>query len=391
MSHLKAFEILKKIQDNNFSKSLETNVSELLDIFQQAGAPLIIGDTTVVFLYHGPAKKVALIGDMTEWKTFQPLERIAGTDLFFYQTELPADARLEYNFQIDDAELLTTDSLNPHLSLNGLGDLSELAMPAYQHHPLFKDFRTGQKGPWLNIETHTLPPGKLPYPHTIHVYLPPNYHKNNAIYPTVYFQDGEDYIEFAQVPYVLNQLIEEGLIPPLVAVFEAPPNRHIPDTPNRMTQYGLNDDYVDFFSDQLVQFVESHYRLQSAPESRLVVGDSFGGLISAYIAFSRPDFFGLCYSQSGYASFQNDALIAAYRDASPRPIRMYVDVGHFERSVGAAFLPEAEQDFLLANRRFEAVLRTHNYDFVYREYPEGHTWGNWRRHLIDALIHFFGA
>lgn len=391
MNHLKAFEHLKKIHENNFSGSLETAVSELLGILEKSGAPLIVNNSTVVFLYHGPAKKATLIGDMTEWKTFRPLQRIAGTDLFFYQMDLPADARLEYNFQIDDAELLTTDPLNPHLSLNGLGDLSELAMPAYQHHPLFKDFRTGKKGPWLNLDTHTLPPGKLPYSHKIHVYLPPNYHKESNSYPAVYFQDGEDYIEFAQVPYILNNLIEEGLIPPLVAVFEAPPNRHIPDTPNRMTQYGLNDDYVEFFSDQLVQFVESRYRLQGNRESRLVVGDSFGGLISAYIAFSRPDVFGLCYSQSGYASFQNDALISAYQNAPPRPIRLYVDVGHFERSVGAAFLPEAEQDFLLANRRFEAVLRARNYDFVYREYPEGHTWGNWRRHLIDALIHFFGA
>jgi enterochelin esterase-like enzyme len=38
----------------------------------------------------------------------------------------------------------------------------------------------------------------------------------------------------------------------------------------------------------------------------------------------------------------------------------------------------------------QEVLKKKNYDFVYREYPEGHTWGNWRRHLIDALIHFFG-
>jgi enterochelin esterase-like enzyme len=36
------------------------------------------------------------------------------------------------------------------------------------------------------------------------------------------------------------------------------------------------------------------------------------------------------------------------------------------------------------------ALAEKGYDFVYKEYPEGHTWGNWRRHLIDALIHFYG-
>jgi enterochelin esterase family protein len=37
-----------------------------------------------------------------------------------------------------------------------------------------------------------------------------------------------------------------------------------------------------------------------------------------------------------------------------------------------------------------AALDSAGYDLIYREYPEGHTWGNWRTHLIEALKHFFG-
>jgi hypothetical protein len=74
-----------------------------------------------------------------------------------------------------------------------------------------------------------------------------------------------------------------------------------------------------------------------------------------------------------------------------KPIRLYVDVGIYERAVGASFLPSKENDFLMANRRFKTVLEQKNYNFVYHEYFEGHTWGNWRRHLIDGLIHFFGT
>jgi enterochelin esterase-like enzyme len=36
------------------------------------------------------------------------------------------------------------------------------------------------------------------------------------------------------------------------------------------------------------------------------------------------------------------------------------------------------------------VLDKKGYDVVQREYHEGHTWGNWRRHLIDALEDYFG-
>ncbi len=61
------------------------------------------------------------------------------------------------------------------------------------------------------------------------------------------------------------------------------------------------------------------------------------------------------------------------------------------RTVGKGWLPDEEIDFVAANRRFRDVLSEGGYDFEYREYPEGHTWGNWRRHVADALIHYFGV
>ena len=159
--------------------------------------------------------------------------------------------------------------------------------------------------------------------------------------------------------------------------------------PNRMTEYGMNEEYVRFFADELVPFIEARYPARRSPDARLVAGDSFGGLISAFIPFMRPEVFGNGCSQSGYVSFRGDSLIKLYRETSRRPIRLFVDVGTYEENVGASFLPAAETNFTEGNRRFNKVLREAGYDFVYREYPEGHTWGNWRRHLIDALIWFF--
>lgn len=357
---------------------------------EQHGAPLIDNNSRVTFFYFGDVQKVGLIGDMTEWLHTQYFTRIEDTNLFYFQAEFPPDARLEYNFMVDDIDALATDPLNPHLSLNGLGPLSELAMPGYRHHRYFHDFRSGQKGTYDNIVTHELPPGRLGYAHRIHVYRPPGYDASNENLPVIYLQDGEDYIEFAQVPLVLNQMIAAGDIEPLIAVFEAPPNRHLPGEPNRMTQYGMNDNYVSFFCDELVPFIDKQYRTRNDPQQRLVAGPSYGGLISAYIAIERPDVFGMAYSQSGYLSCEKDRTIGRYADSITQPLRIFVDVGYYERCVGAAFLPASETDFLAGNRRFREVLQAKKYDFIYREYPEGHTWGNWRRHLIDGLKHFFG-
>lgn len=94
--------------------------------------------------------------------------------------ELPSDARLEYNLIIDDAEFLAVDPLNPFKSLNGLGELSELTMPEYVHHPLFREYRSGKKGGFDRVQSHEIPAGALGYSHTVHVYLPPEYASENG-------------------------------------------------------------------------------------------------------------------------------------------------------------------------------------------------------------------
>jgi len=366
-------------------------VDELLATIKNSTYPIFEDDSTVVLIYSGEQDSVKVLGDMGNWFEPIPMQRLEGTSLFFLRAQYPPHARMEYLFTFGGDQWPAQDALNPHVLLNGFGPNSELAMPRYRHHSFFNEYLTGKKGQYKNIETHRLPPGILPYERIIHVYVPMGYQSTTEHYPTVYFQDGEDYIEFAQAAEVIDHLITSQQIEPLIAVFIAPPNRHKPDMPNRMTEYGLNDDYIRFMADELVPFIDSTYRTQKDPSARMVLGDSFGGLISAYAPFLRPEVFGIGYSQSGYVSFRNDQLIELFRQAEVKPILLYVDVGWYERKVGANFLPEAEMDFLTANRRFRDVLEQKGYSFIYREYPEGHTWGNWRRHLIDALNHYFGV
>ncbi len=352
--------------------------------------PIYESEEDVVLLYQGKAHKVRIIGDMTEWAHTLKLNNIAGTDLHYISFKLEPDACLEYWFMLNDNEEPVIDPLNPYIIYNGLGNISELAMPDYVRHPYFEKYLNGKKGDFNLITETELPAGALPYPHQLHIYLPPDYEKRKEQYPVIYFQDGRDYIEFAIVPYILNRLIEEKKIKAVIAVFVTPPNLHKPEVPNRMTEYGLNDDYVNFFINELVKYIDERYRTKRSPASRLVVGDSYGGLISTYIAFKHPEIFGMAYSQSGYHCFQKDRMINLFLHKPVKPIKLYIDSGTYEHEVGSTFLPEDERDFISANRRLRKILLEKKYDFTYNEYHEGHTWGNWRRNLIDALIYFFG-
>ena len=380
------------LEEISSTKSIEEKnemVDALLNSLKEIGYPLFENDTTVVLLYSGDSSHVEVIGDMTNWEYGIPMIKIKDTKLFYLEVSYEASARLEYWLRFNEKDFPFTDPLNTYKSLNGFGEISELAMPKYEHHPYFNDYLHGRKGSYDALQEFEIPSAILSYSHTIHVYLPPNYDSAKK-YSTVYFQDGRDYIEFAIVPLVLNELINSKKIDPVIAVFVTPPNLHQPKVPNRMTEYGLNDNYVNFFVKELVPFIDSKFSTFANSENRLVVGDSFGGLISAYISFSHPEIFKMVYSQSGYHSFKKDKLINLFKHSDKKPIKLYVDSGTYERKVGASFLPSEENDFLEGNRRFKKVLEDKNYNLIYKEYYEGHTWGNWRRHLIDALIYFFG-
>ena len=382
-------EYLVKVNDiQDSQQKIELTESFLSDV-RAAQYPLYENDTTYVLLYQGEIDSVGIIGDMTNWVDILWMTQIEGTDLFYYRGNAEPDARLEYWLMFDPKGFPITDPWNEYKVLNGLGELSELAMPQYIRHPYFSDYIHGEKGSADDLKVHEINSGVLGYPHTIHVYLPPDYSQDKK-YPVLYLQDGIDYVEFAQVPQTLDRLINENKIKSIIAVFVTPPNRLKADFPNRMSEYGLNDDYVKFFADELVPFIDKNYSTIPDSANRLVAGDSFGGLISAYIPLARTDVFANGYSQSGYQSFQGDKLINAYKASEKKAIKLYVDSGTYEQKVGASFLPKDEIDFISANRRFKKVLEEKGYNFVYHEYPEGHTWGNWRRHMIDALIYFFG-
>jgi enterochelin esterase family protein len=351
--------------------------------------PVFEDETTVVLLHRARTNAVRIVGDMTDWLDSISFVRIPETDLYWFRGTYEPEARLEYVFYTSDAGAPVTDPLNQY-AVNGFVLNSELAMPRYCRHPVFDAYRDGRKGGFALLRDYTIPAGALPYPHTVHVCTPPGYDGGQDRYPCVYFQDGRDYIEYGVAPSVLRTLIESGTIPPVIGIFVTPPNLHLPQTPNRTTEYGMNPDYVTFVAQELRMWVDANFRTVCDPAARLVIGDSYGGLISATIGLRRPDVFEMAYSQSGYMSFGNDQLLRELAETEGISGRFYLDCGTYERRVGRGIVPDSEGDFLAANRKMAEYMRGRGVDLVYREYPEGHTWGNWRAHLHDALEHFFG-
>ena len=362
---------LKSTSDEKRRKALIRNY--IKQRLSSKGFPIVEGKN-VTFIYIGEVRdKISVIGDMNNWKPEVDLmKRINGTNVYYKRMRFPLDARIEYAYMKDGKLIL--DLLNKKISLGGLGPYSELQMPNYKpskeidynpkiHHGKIEAFRFNSK---------ILNNNRL-----IHVYLPHNYDPSKS-YPTIYAQDGGDYLRFGFFDTVLDNLIEKTLIKEVIAVFI--------DPVNRLFEYDLNDKYVNFLVEELVPYIDANYSTKQNPSDRLVMGASFGGLISVYAAFRHPEVFGNVASQSGFLSRKKGQVMREIEKSSKKNIKFYLDCGTFESNVGGVF-----GNFTKANRKMCEILKRKGYNFIYQEVHEGHNWGNWRSRLGDILMTFFKA
>lgn len=331
------------------------------------GIPFIEGDSAV-FLYRGASSPTQIAGDFTGWQTVR-MTNLASTDLYFYLRIFEQDARLDYKFVLSSGTWIL-DPENPKRCPGGFGANSELAMPSYVQ-------------PWEIVYNQNVKHGKTESKsiksiytnktYQIRIYLPPDYDSARVEkYPTVYFQDGSDYMNLASSINVIDNLLDKNKIESFISVFVPPTNR------NDEYAYSLRNAYSTFFVDELVPFIDSIYNTEKDPERRLVLGDSFGGNISAIISYNNPDVFANCGQHSGAFWTNNYEVSSMLRFGEHKGIKIYSVWGTYS-DVGDDW--QIIKDSLISK----------GYDFQWQERHEGHSWGLWRATLDDMLIYFFPA
>ncbi len=336
--------------------------------------PLVAGDQAV-FVVERAASRVVLTGDMTNWLQTIPMQQLGSTDVWAVQQTFSPTARLDYRFGVSGGGIFT-DPRNPLLVPSSLGRNSELRMPEYVPPQEIEVQPDIPHGTLENLGLYQSQAASTT--HELVVYLPPGYDPQQR-YPSVYFQDGDDYRNYAFTPTIFDNAIAAGKLPPLIGVFVTPSREQ-----GRQVDYDLNDAYVDFFVNELVPLIDSKYATLNDPSQRVVVGDSFGGLISLYIAYLHPDVFGGVVNQSGFVSRYNGRLISLYALQSIPSLRIDSMSGIYETCVGGP-VTKADCNFLDGNRALRNVLQTNGYTYRYQEYPQGHAWGFWRDHIDDSI------
>lgn len=338
--------------------------------------PLTDGERAI-FIWLGQATSVLVVGDMNNWDVNAglPLRHIDGTDFWFGEGRYEPTTRLDYKVVVNGTDW-RLDPLNPRTIMSGLGPNSELVMPGYvgptELEPPTRDYPAG------TLTQHTLDSDHLNQIRTFFVYQPASQLVGQSL-PSVYFHDGGDYLNLINTPAILDRLIAEGDIPPVVAVFVPPINRE--------AEYSRDKAYINFFADELVPFVQETYGTSVEPAQTGTVGVSLGGLVAVSLGVSRPGTFGLSAAYSGAYTLDDDAIILQIGGQSPPPVRLYLVVGTYETAVGGDALAG---DLLGGNQRLVQVLESRGYDFRYTEAHEGHSWGLWQGYLGEGLRWLYG-
>jgi len=339
-------------------------IDSFMVVARAQGIPYI-EDTIANFIYRGSGSNIYLSGDFNGWSSSaDKLNRVYGTNFFFISKIFERDARLDYKFIVDGNWIL--DPNNPKTCPGGFGPNSELAMPDYIQPVEIKFYPDIPHG---TLRDTTFYSSILNNSRTIRVYLPPNYESTTDSFPMILMHDGLEYISLASMHNVLDYLIAHNKIDPVIGVFVPPVNR----TP----EYAGNqiNSFKNFIVQELLPYIRSRYKIKSGPENCAVAGASNGGNISLYLALNHPEIFGNVAAQSSNVI---SSISEGFQNNPKLNLKVYLDIGKYDI---ALLIPLV--------RNLKSILQSKGYELIYREYNEGHSWGNWRAHIDDYLTFFF--
>lgn len=205
------------------------------------------------------------------------------------------------------------------------------------------------------------------------IYIPAQY-DGSAPAALMVFQDGHAYVDEKgqqRVPIVLDNLIAQGDLPVIIAVFinpghrgdGAPPAAGWGNRNNRSREYdSLGGEYAQFLVDELLPFVARKFdvRFTDDPERRAIAGMSSGGICAFTVAWERPDQFRKVLSQIG--SFVNirggHVYPALLRKTERKPLRVFLQDGSND-------LNNLHGHWPLANQQMASALAFTGYDYQF--------------------------
>lgn len=180
--------------------------------------------------------------------------------------------------------------------------------------------------------------------YNIKIWLPRDYRKSSQKYPVLYVTDAET--NFGGITYIVQRLIKDELIPPVVVVgiaygtdydtFYALRSRDLTPVEDKTLRMGRNihptggaEAFSKFLEIDLFPFIEQNFRAK--PEGRAIYGHSYGGLFGTYLLLNKSSLFDKYLILSPSLWYHNEIMLAeAKQKEIPVPVRVFLASGELE-------------------------------------------------------------
>ncbi len=354
--------------------------ADAVDAFIAATEFPLVDSSDITFVYRGQADAVFLRCWISGLNTAEPFERLSDSDLWAVSIELPPGSRIEYKFErvADGARELIVDPLNDVLARDPFGANSVCQGAGYErpawslHDP---DARSG------SVHSAVIASQAFGDERAFQIYLPARFRRNRR-YPLLIVHDGADYLEFASLKTVLDNLTHYLEIPELIVA--------LTQSPDRLVEYGADDRHARFIAEELTPFMASKFPLVDEPQARGLMGASFGAVAALHTAWRYPQQFGGLLLQSGSFAFSD--LGRHQRSPVFDPVVRFMNAFRQEPGLLARKIYMScgiYESLIYENRSLVPLLQQQGLELYFEEARDAHNWENWRDRLQNGLVWSF--
>lgn len=228
----------------------------------------------------------------------------------------------------------------------------------------------------------------------MHVYTPPGYELGKEKYPVFYLLHGamdcdDSWTTVGRAGFILDNLIAAKKAKPMVVVM---PAGH---TSKGFRMGGGIERAVDEFSEDFVNdimpYIETHYRVLKDRKNRAIAGLSMGGMQTLNIAMSDLGTFSYIgvFSSGIFRMPPGGPAQSSSPDWEQQHLSM-LDNQDLKRGLKLFWFATGNEDFLIETTRSTVeMMKKHGFSPVYKETGGGHTWANWRDYLNEFAPQLF--
>lgn len=321
-----------------------------------------------IFLFRGKAEAVSLRPMIAGFPGPHNFARLNGNDVWWLELPLPDGARLEYKFEVlrEHRAEWVNDPLNPISTTNPFGTNSVCRAYGYEVPDFARVHENTPTGSFEDVWVASA----MGQDRKLTVYRPAGFDSKRE-YPLLFIHDGGDYLTYGGMALVLDNLINWGRIPPLLAAFSWPQER--------LVEYAAHGAHANFVVNEAMPRLADNFAIGR----KVIMGASLGAVAALHTAWRHPGAFAGLLLQSGTFA-QTPGWGAArgilgpiagllhHLEPSALPKQVFLSCGTYER--------------MIAENRFMADrLRRAGLSVQYAESRDGHTWEAWRDRLQEGL------